>query len=126
MSCDASYQCPAPLLDDADAAPLAACSGRGSCLPAAAAAAAGVPTPKPAGCSCDAGWGDEGCGTAVTPLSGGAWISATIMSGYWAYYTLQVRCLCLGRPCNVLDSLQSRTEPAGYSALTAHHLLGLS
>ena len=91
MSCDAAYQCSAPLLNAAGTVPLSTCSGHGSCLAGAAAAAAGVPASQPAGCSCDAGWGDAGCGTAVTRLSSGRQVSASIASGYWAYYTLQVR-----------------------------------
>ena len=91
VSCNASYQCPAPLLDAAGTAPLAECSGHGSCLEGAAATAAGLPASPPAGCACQAGWGDVGCSTAVTPLSSDAQVDANITSGYWMYYELQVR-----------------------------------
>ena len=91
VSCNASYACPAPLLDAAGTAPLAGCSGHGTCLSGAAAEAAGLGASQPAGCSCDAGWGDEGCGTAVTPLGGGDQVADTVGTGFWSFYELQVQ-----------------------------------
>ena len=84
VSCNATYACPAPLLNGAGTAPLAECSGHGTCLP-------GDGVPQAAGCACDAGWADEGCGTAVTPLSSGVQVAATVATGFWTFYEFQVQ-----------------------------------
>jgi hypothetical protein len=101
VSCNARFQCPAPLINTAGTAPLAGCSGHGSCLSGAAAAAAGLPASPPAGCACEAGWGDVGCGTAVNPLRSGRQVDANISTGYWTYYELQVRNLIKTLSCTV-------------------------
>ena len=52
--------------------------------------AAGIGASQGMGCACDAGWGDMGCGTAVTPLSSGVQVAATVATGFWSYYELKV------------------------------------
>ncbi len=86
VSCNASFVCPAPLLDAAGTAPLADCAGHGTCLP-------GTPQAAAASCACDAGWGDEGCGTAIAPLSSGVQAAATVATGFWTFYGFQVQSL---------------------------------